>query len=329
MEENKKMQKEKDSLLEYMEKNGTFLCGNHWISISENGNWAHDVKTFAWSWFRDHPYIYEYNFLTHKDLEKLEKSWLAQQLDKELNGKLPDPTIEEYNMLASAGEWYGGYVQGLGFVEQAASSLYGAPIYNNSWIQRGEPDNPVSQGQFYKFKKEGRWHGGFVDTWDYVSASKNILGSSYGKLQVVNDGESFLGAIINASTMIAYGGLTYEGTKETFADYYDRDVKKYLIPSNELSTILNRYFIASAIERMDDIDNALSKHLPVFVRHITEKVTLSNGEEISYGEDGLIVDMSIRKNELTILNAANFQVYTEKYYFMKSEDFIFFKLEQQ
>lgn len=158
---------------------------------------------------------------------------------------------------------------------------------------------------------------------------KNILGSSYGTLQVVNDGESFLGAIINASTMIAYGGLTYEGTKETFADYYDRDVKKYLIPSNELSTILNRYFIASAIERMDDIDNALSKHLPVFVRHITEKVTLSNGEEISYGEDGLIVDMSIRKNELTILNAANFQVYTEKYYFMKSEDFIFFKLEQQ
>lgn len=70
MEENKKMQKEKDSLLEYMEKNGTFLCGNHWISIFENGNWAHDVKTFAWSWFRDHPYIYEYNFLTHKDLEK-------------------------------------------------------------------------------------------------------------------------------------------------------------------------------------------------------------------------------------------------------------------
>ena len=93
--------------------------------------------------------------------------------------------------------------------------------------------------------------------------------------------------------------------------------------------MLLRYLKSLIYNSVAELRNALSKHLPVFVRHITEKVTLSNGEEISYGEDGLIVDMSIRKNELTILNAANFQVYTEKYYFMKSEDFIFFKLEQQ
>ena len=314
----------------YLEKYGYIVKNDDRVTLFD---WKGDVIPWeygeGWSWYRKHPYVYEYNFLNHNDLEKMEKSWLSKQMDEALRGKLPDPTIEEYNMLAKMDEWYGGYVQELGFVSQAASSLYGTPIYNNSWIQRGEPDNPVSVGQFYSLKSKDLWHGGFVDGWDYVSDSRTILGSSSGELQVVNEGESFIGAIVNISTLITYGGLNYDSTKNTFAEYYDKDKKKYLIPSNKLSSILNKYFIATEVDDFESIHNALSKHTPVFVRQITEKITLSNGDETSYGEDGLVVDMNIRKNEITILNAVNFQVYTVKYYYMRSDNYLFFILERQ
>lgn len=89
-------------------------------------------------------------------------------------------SINDYNLLAQRGMWHGGYVDSLGFVSVYATSVeYGNSIYEGgSWYRYGGEYYPVSISDFYKLLDEGKWHGGYVKDWGYVSPSTTILGSS-------------------------------------------------------------------------------------------------------------------------------------------------------
>ena len=86
-------------------------------------------------------------------------------------GKRDNPiTKEDYNFLARNGNWYGGYVEDLGYVGLYATSVdYGNSIYNGSWVRYGDAGYPVSQSDFFQLWNDGKWNGGYVSGFNYVS----------------------------------------------------------------------------------------------------------------------------------------------------------------
>lgn len=85
----------------------------------------------------------------------------------------------DYNTLARKGRWFGGYVEGLGRVEEYASSVdYGNSIYNGSWVRYGSIGYPVSKTDYYQLSEDGDWHGGYVEGHGYLGEHDYIPGMS-------------------------------------------------------------------------------------------------------------------------------------------------------
>ena len=85
----------------------------------------------------------------------------------------------DYNTLARKGRWFGGYVEGLGRVEEYASSIdYGNSIYNGSWVRYGSEGYPVSKTDYYQLSEDGDWHGGYVEGHGYLGEHDYIPGMS-------------------------------------------------------------------------------------------------------------------------------------------------------
>lgn len=79
-------------------------------------------------------------------------------------------TIEDYNFLVRNDNWYGGFVENIGYVGMFATSVdYGNSIYNGSWVRYGDAGYPVSQSDFFQLWNDGKWNGGYVSGFDYVS----------------------------------------------------------------------------------------------------------------------------------------------------------------
>ena len=136
--------------------------------------------------------------LNEKHLKMLKEQW------RKIPGNSNTPiSIEAYNVFAKWGKWKGGYVQNLGYVGVPVASIaeYGFPIYSNSWYNPGSSGYSFLQAKFYDLRNKGLWKGGYVDTWDYVSDTTHVLGSSLGFVSV-NSSERQLGNVVNLSSEI-------------------------------------------------------------------------------------------------------------------------------
>lgn len=88
-------------------------------------------------------------------------------------------SIDDYNKLAMADRWFGGFVESLGFVGVYASSVdYGNSIFSGSWYRYGSENNPVSEPDFYQFVHDNKWHGGYVKNLGYQPENPSLPGSS-------------------------------------------------------------------------------------------------------------------------------------------------------
>lgn len=153
-------------------------------------------------------------------------------------------SIEAYNAFASCDEWDGGYVEGFGYIDVAASSQYVDSLYlSGSWYACGSPRNLVHIAKFYKLTFENRWKGGDVSLWGYVLENTRILGCSTETLAKVDVGEETLGTLINVSHSLGYGIVTIESMRNEFKDFWDTARNRYEIDDKTLSEYIRQHFI--------------------------------------------------------------------------------------
>ena len=280
-----------DELKMYLLENGSiFWAERQRVDVDEDGDGIVDKTSIASGlrWMRNHPYEFDYNILTHDDLIRLSlDSWLKEIESKGALGTDRNPMpVETYNNLVRWDEWQGGYVEALGYVGIAASSLYGNSIYlSGSWYACGTPQNPVRVANYYKCSIENKWEGGYVDTWGYVSESTQILGCSVGAFADVDAGEGTLGTIMNIGTYFGYN-MSVKGLREEFASFWDANSQSYRIDDKTLEEFFNRNFYHSVNQ---DLKSALKAHDGVVLRQVTNK-SEEHGEIRCYGRDMMLVD---------------------------------------
>lgn len=203
-------------------------------------------------------------------------------------------SIEAYNAFASCDEWDGGYVEGLGYVGIAASSLYGNSLYlSGSWYDCGSPQNPVRVAKFYKLTFENRWKGGNVSSWGYVSESTRILGCSTETLAKVDVGEETLGTLINVSHSLGHGIVTIESMRNEFKDFWDTARNRYEIDDKTLSEYIRQNFYYA---QTSDIKEGLAAHKTILLRQVTRTTDDSLGIR-KYGYDVMVVDYNVVKHK--------------------------------
>lgn len=184
-------------------------------------------------------------------------------------GKVNNPiTIVDYNQFVRWGVWHGGYVQNFGYIGVAASSLYGNPIWANSWYDYGTKEYPVSVEDFYRISQSNEWKGGYVSGWDYVSDGHKILGCSSGLSPVsVEDGMCTVGCIVNASYMLNEN-RSVEGVFSDLKKYWSSELNRFIYDESLLSSILNKYFKATQISGVGKVNNALAQRKVVFCHYV-------------------------------------------------------------
>lgn len=266
--------------------------------LDENGYWDFYDKIFiegvetegeGVTWIRKHPHEFEYNILTHEDLIKLQLgTWLQRMKEEGAPGMKNNPnSIEAYNAFASCDEWRGGYVEGSGYIDVAASSLYGNSLcLGNSWYACGSPQNPVRVAKFYKLSLENRWRGGDVSSWGYVSENTKILGCSTETLTQVGKGEVTLGTLINVNHSLGHSVVTIESMKNRFKDFWDTARNSYQIDDGALSEYIRQNFYYA---QTNDIKEGLAKHKTSLLRQVTRTTDDYQGIK-KYGYDVMVVD---------------------------------------
>lgn len=307
-----------DDFKRYLEDNGCLYDYGPAFSTSDRN----------WGWVRKKPEEEKKNETNSRELiDKLCRAQVEEMIRKSMEANKPvGLPLDKFNALVKDDAWNGGYVERLGYVEVAASSLYGNSIFLSSWVACGEQNNPVPLRRFYELSKEGRWNGGHVGTWGYVSKTQHIPGSSL-DFESVKSGEEPIGCIVNALNMIVYGG-TSAGIKEQLKEYYDKSRDEYVIENGSLYNVLNKYFLVTALYRHSDITSALQKHKVVFLRMVNRTETV-NGELRKYGKDFLILDCSVSKSEYVALDTVGCSIFTIGYKEITNENCLIYSLEKQ
>lgn len=266
--------------------------------LDENGYWDFYDKIFiegiekegeGVTWIRKHPHEFEYNILTHEDLIKLQLStWLQRMREEGAPGMKNNPnSVEAYNAFARCDEWRGGYVEGYGYIDVAASSLYGNSLcLGNSWYACGAPQNPIRVAKFYKLSLANRWRGGDVSSWGYVSENTKILGCSTETLTQVGQGEVTLGTLINVNHSLGHGVVTIESMKNRFKDFWDTARNSYQIDDGTLSEYIRQNFYYA---QTNDIKEGLAQHKTSLLRQVTRTTDDYQGIK-KYGYDVMVVD---------------------------------------
>ncbi len=310
-----------DEFYKYIEENGVFWDSKCWSDV-----YGHKGRN--WAWVRSHRIPVEYNYVTSKQIaDELYKKALADAFGQKMDPNKPVAlSIDSYNDLVKCDAWEGGYVERLGYVEVAASSLYGNSIYLNSWVACGEQNNPVSLKRFYELSRKGQWRGGYVNKWGYVSHTQHIPGSSL-DFESVERGEETVGSVVNALNMIAHGGSA-DSMKERLSQYYDTVRNEYVVENNDLFKVLHNYFIVTKLHNYDDVNTALSKHKAVLLR-VVDRTESSIGETRKYGKDYLILSSSITKSEYVILDSVGCAISTISYKNLNDENCLIISLEEQ
>ena len=192
-------------------------------------------------------------------------------------GKAVNPiTIADYNQFVKWGVWHGGYVKDFGYIDVAASSLYGNSIWANSWYAYGTKEYPVSVEDFYRISQKNQWRGGYVYGWDYVSDGHKILGCSSNISPVsVEDGMCTVGSIVNASYMLNEN-RSVESVFNDLKKYWSPELKRFIYDESVLSSILNKYFKATQISTYLQLNNALAMQKVVFCHYLSQEDELSD-----------------------------------------------------
>lgn len=272
-----------EDLKKYLEEEGDLYYSEDVDVPVEGGT----KTTSGWVWARKHPIEYDYNILTHEELLELKLAdWLRRIEEEGAPGTTGNSlSIEAYNNFARCDVWHGGYVEGYGYIGVAASSLYGNSLcLNGSWCECGSQSNPVTAAKFYKLMLENRWKGGYVRSWNYVSANTKILGSSL-DLERVSPSEVTLGSIINVGNSLGRN-MHISTLRERFKDYWDEMRKKYEIDDKTLSEFFRTTFYHAVVGGIRD---GLAQHKPIFLRIVDRKVN-DYGEITRYGTDYMVVD---------------------------------------
>ncbi len=242
----------------------------------------------------------EPSFLTEKDVPAETFSFLKPDEAVATQNKPID--VAYYNLLAQCDEWHGGYVDGYGYMtEETSSSMYGNSIIAGGSVYPCGPNGfvAVRKAKFYQLKKEGRWRGGSVEDWGYVSENTNILGSSIGVGEAVSEGERTLGAIMLISCAMEHSA-NLASLQKDFEDCWNEEKKCYEIDSRRLSSYLQANFpYHDPLYGPDDMWIALVNHRVVFLRQITRR---DNDSGETYGEDSMIVDYNPLKHTYEYLN---------------------------
>lgn len=307
-----------DGFKRYLEENGDLYDADRSCSTSDR----------SWGWVRKKKEEEGKNKTNSRELlDKLCRAQVEEMIRKSMEANKPvGLPVDEFNAMVKDGAWDGGYVQTLGYVEVAASSLYGNSIYLSSWIPCGEQNNPVPVRRFYELSKEGRWGGGHVGNWGYVSNTQHIPGSSL-NLESAGQGEEIVGCIANAQNMIAYGS-SVDSVKESLKQYYDKSRNEFVVENYDLYSVLNRYFIVNALYRHEDINKALSDHKVVFLRMV-DRIETVKGETHKYGKDYLVLDSSVFNSEYILLDTFGCKIFSIGYKDITNDNNIVFSLEQQ
>jgi len=186
-------------------------------------------------------------------------------------GKVINPImIDDYNKFVSWGIWYGAYVEEFGYIDIAASSLYGNSIWLNSWYAYGSKEHPVSVEDFYHLSQKKIWRGGYVTGWDYVSPSQKILGSSSGIPVSVEEGKCTVGSIVNASQMLNVN-RSVDVVFHELEMYWSPELNRFNFDNSVLSYILNNYFKATQISSYLQLNNALAQQKVVFCHYLVHE----------------------------------------------------------
>ncbi len=239
-------------------------------------------------------------------------------------GKAVNPiTIADYNQFVKWGVWHGGYVKDFGYIDVAASSLYGNSIWANSWYAYGTKEYPVSVEDFYRISQKNQWRGGYVYGWDYVSDGHKILGCSSNISPVsVEDGMCTVGSIVNASYMLNEN-RSVESVFKELEKYWSPELKRFIFDESTLSYILNKYFKATQISDVREINNALALQKVVFCHYVT------NEDEYSIQHhDTIIVDGSyVKDGYITLEPSGGFGLIRRDNVY-KKDKYKFFMLER-
>lgn len=253
------------------------------------------------NWVRKDLSSQDTNFFSDQELKQFNLNVKPEDVSGTVNKPLP---ASAYNVLASHDEWHGGYVEGFGHIsEETSSSMYGNSIIMGGSLYACGPGGmaAVRKAKFYQLKKEGRWRGGNVENWGYVSQGTQILGSSYSMGDSVSAGERTLGAIMLISCALERGASLATLRKE-FADCWNQEKGCYEIDSRRLSSYLQAHYpYNDPIYGPDDVQIALANHRVIFLRQITRQEDDWRGER-TYGNDSMIVDYNVLKQGYEYLN---------------------------
>ena len=310
-----------DEFYKYIKENGSFCDSRKWRDVDER-------EFRNWTWKRKHPVETEFNYITSKQIaDELYKKALAEAFGERMDQTKPVALpVKDYNELVQDDAWEGGYVETLGYVEVAASSLYGNSVYLSSWVACGEQNNPVALSRFYELSRNGQWRGGYVGDWGYVSNTQHIPGSSL-DFESVESGEGIIGCIVNVQNMIVHGG-SVESVREKLKPYYNANRNEYVVENNDLFNILNSYFIVNTLHGYKDVNEALSNHKVVMLR-VNNRTEIVNGETRKYGNDFIVLASSLIKSEYTLLDTVGCKVATIRYRDLNDDNCVVVSLDVQ